>query len=162
MNGYTKLFASILDSTVWQESKETRLVWVTLLAMADRDGIVDSSVPGLADRAKVTLKECEVALELFLSPDKYSRSKEHEGRRIEVIDGGWKLLNHEKYREKMSAEEQKERAALRQAKWRDKHKNNGSKLPKSKPLPGELTYARQAKRRAQEEDAAVQVEGGVK
>jgi hypothetical protein len=33
-----------------------------------------------------------------MSPDPDSRTPEHEGRRIEVIDGGWRLLNHEKYR----------------------------------------------------------------
>jgi hypothetical protein len=39
-----------------------------------------------------------VAITTFLSPDPDSRTPEHEGRRIEVIDGGWRLLNHEKYR----------------------------------------------------------------
>ena len=52
---YTKLFTSILDSTVWQEGLETKVVWITLLAMADREGKVDGSVPGLAKRAGVTI-----------------------------------------------------------------------------------------------------------
>lgn len=69
-----------------------------MLAMADRNGRVWASIPGLANRARVTLEECESALEKFLSPDKYSRTSEFEGRRIEQIDGGWRLLNHEKYR----------------------------------------------------------------
>lgn len=34
----------------------------------------------------------------FLSPDKWSRTTDNEGRRIEPIDGGWRLLNHAKYR----------------------------------------------------------------
>ena len=48
MSGYTKLFNSILASTVWSEPNETRIVWITLLAMADKNGIIEGSVPGLA------------------------------------------------------------------------------------------------------------------
>lgn len=69
-----------------------------MLAMADRKGRVWASLPGLANRARVTLEEAETAITLFLSPDKYSRTTDNEGRRIEPIDGGWRLLNHEKYR----------------------------------------------------------------
>ena len=95
---FTKLFSSITESTIWSEDHPTRLTWITMLAMADRRGRVWASIPGLANRARVTLKEVEAALDLFLSPDKYSRTEEHEGRRIEPIEGGWRLLNHEKYR----------------------------------------------------------------
>jgi len=56
--GYTKLFSSIVHSTVWRESNHVRLVWVTLLALCDRDGRVEASVPGLADAARVTVPEC--------------------------------------------------------------------------------------------------------
>ena len=69
-----------------------------MLAMADKRGRVWASIPGLASRAKVTIPETETALECFLTPDKYSRTQDFEGRRIEAIDGGWRLLNHAKYR----------------------------------------------------------------
>lgn len=95
---FTKLFSSITESTVWCEPDRTRLVWIAMLAMADHAGRVWSSVPGLANRARVPLEDCEVALETFLSPDPYSRTPDFEGRRIEPIDGGWRLLNHAKYR----------------------------------------------------------------
>ena len=38
---FVKLHGSILDSSVWGESKATRLVWITMLAMADGEGTVD-------------------------------------------------------------------------------------------------------------------------
>src|SRR5216117_648729 len=98
MIGYVKVFGSILDSTIWRESHATRLVWITMLAMAGREGIVDASVPGLADRARVTREECEAALETLSKPDIDSRSQEFEGRRIEKVDGGWFILNYGKYR----------------------------------------------------------------
>lgn len=69
-----------------------------MLAMADQHGRVWASVPGLANRARVPIEDAQKALDAFLSPDPYSRTPDNEGRRIEPIDGGWRLLNHEKYR----------------------------------------------------------------
>jgi hypothetical protein len=108
MSGFTKLFCSILDSTIWSEDNHTRLVWITMLAMADRRGHVDASVPGLAIRARVPIDQCEQALAILSAPDKYSRSSAFEGRRIEAIEGGWKLLNYLAYRRKLSADERRE------------------------------------------------------
>ena len=119
---FTKLFSEILDSTIWQETNETRLVWITMLAMADKYGDVLSSIPGLADRAKVSLKDCEAALKCLMSPDPYSRTKDHEGRRIEEVDGGWNLLNHGKYRRKMNEEERREYNRVKQAEYRARKK----------------------------------------
>ena len=96
------------------ESKETRLVWITMLAMADQDGLVEASVPGLAERAKVPLADTMAALKAFMSPDQWSRSKAHEGRRIEDCEGGWFVLNHYKYQELMSAEDRRAYWALKQ------------------------------------------------
>jgi len=120
MSGFTKLFSSILDSTVWQESKETRLVWVTMLVMKDRRQIVESSVPGLAKRAGVEIFECEAALEKLRAPDPYSRTKENEGRRIQDVEGGWLILNGEKYRNAMSADERRAYKAAKQREYRER------------------------------------------
>lgn len=96
---YVKLFGSILDSSIWSSSLSTKILWVTMLAMADEEGIVDAAVPGLARRAGITVEQCEAGLAELLAPDLHSRTKEHEGRRIEEVDGGWLVLNHAKYRE---------------------------------------------------------------
>jgi hypothetical protein len=105
---FTKLFSSITESTVWCEPDRTRLVWICMLAMADRKGRVFASVPGLANRSRVPIEDAQTAIDTFLSPDKYSRTPEFEGRRIEPIDGGWRLLNHEKYRSIRDEETTKE------------------------------------------------------
>lgn len=98
--GYTKLFSSIVTSTIWRADKETKIVWITMLATANALGQVDGSIPGLAAISNVTIPECEHALQNLLSPDAYSRTKQHDGRRIVEIDGGWQILNYEKYRNK--------------------------------------------------------------
>ena len=118
MAGYTKLFGSILESTIWQEAAHIRLVWITMLALVDRTGVVNASVPGLAHRAGVSLKEVEEALEKFMEPDPYSRSSENEGRRIERVDGGWLILNYAKYRAKYSEEDRREYKRVKQAEYR--------------------------------------------
>lgn len=131
MGGYVKVFGSILKSTVWRLPLATKVVWMTMLADCDRDGIVEASIPGLADLAKVTVEQCEAAILCFMAPDTYSRTKDFEGRRIEEIDGGWRILNYEKYRDKLSIEHQKSKAAERQKRWRDRH--NGV-TPSNAPL----------------------------
>jgi hypothetical protein len=119
MSGYVKIFETILDSSIWSESISTRVVWITMLAMADAEGFVCASVSGLARRANVTREQCEEALAAFLAPDPDSKSTEFDGRRIEVVDGGWVILNHGKYRE-MKTKKQLD-AAERARRFREKN-----------------------------------------
>ncbi len=71
-----------------------------MLALSNKDGVISSSIPGLADMARVSIDDCEKALTEFMSPDTYSRTPDYDGRRIEVLDGvGWRLFNHAKYRD---------------------------------------------------------------
>jgi hypothetical protein len=79
-------------------------------------------VPGLAKLSGVNIEEAEVALTKFLSPDPYSSSPDNEGRRIERVDGGWRILNHYKYQEKMSKDDIRERDRIRQHQYREQKK----------------------------------------
>lgn len=126
---YAKLFSTIATSTIWSEPHATRVVWITMLAIADRSGEVQASVPGLARVANVSMDECLAALATFLSPDPYSRTPDNEGRRIEVVDGGWRLLNHSKYRAKLDADDRRERKAKWMAESRAKSKKPADKSP---------------------------------
>lgn len=119
MTGYTKLFGSLIGSSIWRrEPDTTRIVWITMLALANQDGVVEASLPGLADFAKVSEEATRAALEAFLAPDPDSRSKEHEGRRIESVEGGWVILNHRKYRAKLGYEERREYLRVKQQEYR--------------------------------------------
>ncbi len=122
MTGYTKLFSSIVHSTIWREADHIRLVWITMLAMKDKDGIIEASLPGLADCARVSIDECKEALEHLMAPDEYSRSPEHDGRRVEAVDGGWILLNHAKYKHKLSGDDLRQKNAERVKRHREKKK----------------------------------------
>lgn len=101
MELWTKLYASILDSSVWFESKETKILWLTMLAKKDENGFVRGNVKSLAAQAVLTVEECEGALKVLESPDKDSRTKESQGRRIKRVDGGWNVVNHFLYRDEI-------------------------------------------------------------
>ena len=122
MSGYTKLFSSIVHSTIWREPDHVRIVWITMLAIADRHGEVEASVPGLADLSRVSLEQCQDALRVLSSPDKFSRNQDYDGKRIVEILGGWALLNHDLYRTKLNDEEQREKDRERKARYRAKLK----------------------------------------
>lgn len=128
MAGYTKLFSSILHSTIWREPNHVRIVWITLLAMAGKESVAETSTPGLADAARVPLADCEDALNRLQQPDPYSRTGDDAGRRIRPVDGGWFIINHGKYRQKMNVDERREYLRVKQEEHRRKKREMLGKL----------------------------------
>jgi hypothetical protein len=102
---FVKLFSTITESSLWGETKETRLLFVTMLAKADATGFVEASLPGLARVANLTIGETESALVRLEGPDPHSKSPDHEGRRLMRMEGGWLILNYQVYRERRNDEE---------------------------------------------------------
>jgi hypothetical protein len=106
--GFTKLFQELVTSTIWQEPNDCRVLWITILALKDREHICRATVPALAKICNITPEQCEEYLQQFQEPDKYSRSQDFEGRRIERVEGGYLVLNAEAYQWKGSIEARKE------------------------------------------------------
>lgn len=105
MAGFAKLFSSITESSIWVEDHFVLRVWIALLAKADAEGIVEGSIPGFANLCRVSLEEMEEAVKRLSNPDPHSRSKDHQGRRIEPFNGGWHILNYSRYRQQGQAKE---------------------------------------------------------
>ncbi len=135
--GFTKLFNTIVTSTIWQEDDKTRIVWITMLAIADASGIVGASIPGLASVSNVSVNAARLAVKTLLAPDADSRTKDFDGRRIEEIDGGWRILNHGKYRRMLNEEERKEY----KAKWIAEKRRQESTVDKSRQKSSKSTQA---------------------
>lgn len=154
MAGYTKLWSSIVHSTVWQESLSTKVTWITMLALCDSRGYVGASIPGLAHLAGVSIPECEAALAAFLAPDPYSRTQEHEGRRITVEEGGWRILNYEKHREGVADEERRtlNRESQRRSRAR-RAKAAENEPPDPPPVTGNVTKTRDKSARSLQAEA---------
>jgi hypothetical protein len=100
MAGFAKVFETIVTSTIWCEPDYILRVWIAMLVRADSNGIVEGSLPGFASLARVSDEQMRSACDVLSAPDPNSRTQDHEGRRIQAIEGGWVILNYEKYRQK--------------------------------------------------------------
>jgi hypothetical protein len=126
---YSKLYSSIVHSSLWTEPDHIRLLFITLLAIADAEGYVYGSRKGLLRLANVDPSQCEQTdpFETLKGPDKDSsdllRNPENEGRRIEEVPGGFRLLNFAYYRGIFDAEDRREQNRVAQARHREKLKS---------------------------------------
>ena len=119
---YVKLDCNLVTSTIWNESSDTRIVWIYLLVSADPEGVVRVTVPGIATQCGIGIDIVREALAKFAAPDPDSRSSKHEGRRIRIEREPQfeiHLLNYEDYRNKDHTH------AARQARYREKLKLRG-------------------------------------
>lgn len=95
---FTKLDSGIINSSVWSEPPETRVLWITILAMSDENGFVATARSGLMRAANISVPNFNQALLTLESPDPESRTPDNEGRRIVKCEGGWIIQNFIKYR----------------------------------------------------------------
>lgn len=136
---FVKLDCGILNSTIWVD-REARELFITALLMASpfeaREplsqyevrtlektgftvpigwyGFVPSAGVGIIRQCGMDQKIGMDALERLGAPEAESRTPDFEGRRLVRVDGGYLLLNYDKYRQKDHT------AAERQARFRAK------------------------------------------
>lgn len=123
---YNKLFSKILDSSIWLEPSETRIVWLMFIAVMDEDGFVQfASVANVAHRARIDLKSAEQAIKCLESEDPNSSDSDNGGRRLERVSGGWMVLNSRKYRDLVTRSIAKEQGRIRVARYRETVRNGG-------------------------------------
>jgi hypothetical protein len=102
MDGYCKLHAKIVMSSIWSEPDHVRLLWITMLAIADSQGNVEGSLCGLANVARIPEASCSEAMAVLMGPDPRS-SDGTTGERIKLLEPGvWHIINHNKYRERQT------------------------------------------------------------
>jgi hypothetical protein len=142
---YTILKSSLVYSSVWDKDAETCKVWVTMLSIRNKDGEIFSSMPGLAHASRISLEKTQKAVAEFLAPDPLSTTPDNEGRRIVEIQGGWRLLNHEKVKEEAAAAN---KAAYMQSYMAEKRAHE--KRARSLGTTGEREYMVAVKRGAAE------------
>lgn len=99
---YIPLFNSAIMSSLWSLSGDCLKIFLQLALQADPDGCVVGSVDGVARIAGMPVADVERHLLTLSSPDRYSkdrtRSDQADGRRIEPIPNGWRVLNIPHYR----------------------------------------------------------------
>ena len=104
-----------------------------MLALKDESNICPATVPSLAKLSNLTIAQCEKYLHQFQQPDKYSRSQDFDGRRIEQIDGGWLILNGQKYRDLLRGQERRDYIRQKVAAHRERV-NRCKQSKQSKPI----------------------------
>lgn len=111
-----------------------------MLALRNKDGEIFASLGGLAHQARVSKEKTALAIKKFLLPEDDSSSRD-DGRRIEEIQGGWRLLNHER----IKAEAQTANKNAYMANWMAERREHMRKA-KSLPTAGEAEYMAALKR----------------
>ncbi len=123
---YSKLHASLVNSSLWCEPDKVRILFITMLAIADRDGCIYGSRSGVFRQANITHDpDGDDPFEILLSPDPDSsdllRNPDNEGRRIEEIPGGFRLLNYAYYRGLRNDDDRREQNRVAQERYRKTH-----------------------------------------
>jgi hypothetical protein len=102
-SGFTMVYGSIFDGTLMGKWPAAA-VFATILPLADKDGNIDVNPELVAYKTGWPVKELMQGIEQLMQPDPLSRSKDKDGRRLELIDPdrpwGWHVVNHKLYREK--------------------------------------------------------------
>lgn len=145
---FVKLDCKILDSTLWPD-RDAREIFITALLMAMPEeiikpapqikvrsleqtgfsappgwyGVVHAAGCGIVHRAGIDLELGLSALERLGEPDYESRTPDYEGRRMIRIDGGYLILNYDKYRQR------DESSAERSKRYRARLASKGVTLP---------------------------------
>jgi hypothetical protein len=122
--GFTKLFGTIVTSSIWVQPDDILRTWIALLAVADKYDVAPVSLPGLASLCRTSEERMREIIVVLESPDPDSRSLEDDGRRIRKVDGGYFIINREKYRLSKNEDDKREYMREYMRKYRDLKKND--------------------------------------
>lgn len=132
-----------MNSSLWTEPDSTRILFITLLAIADRRGVVNGSRQGISRIANIDHDDLDDAWQHLLSPDPDSsdrlRNPDNEGRRIEEIPGGFKLLNYEFYRGLRNEDDRREQNRQAQDRYVKKHKPQSATISHDQPRSARIS-----------------------
>lgn len=101
--GYTPAFSDIYMGTLYGRWPAAA-VWASLLPLLDKNGVLDISMQAISGMTGWPLDLLEQGIQQLMEPDAKSRTPDHDGRRLILLDAarpwGWRAVNHSKYREK--------------------------------------------------------------
>jgi len=145
--GYTPVFGTVFTGTLHGRWPDTGL-WLCLLALSNKRGEIDCTPHYIASVTGLPVADVVACINRFLEPDPHSRTPAEQGRRLIPLNGerdwGWRIVNHEVYREKarLQAKSAREVASGQNASRMDDRRRppetaeseNGPPLTASDPL----------------------------
>jgi hypothetical protein len=117
---YVAVDRDIWTSTVLKEGPLVVATWLLLMADSDRHGITSATPTAIASVLRVEDEAVEKAFETLMAPDKRSRNRDEDGRRmIDLGDGRYELVSFGKYKDRATkagaARRQREHEARKKA-----------------------------------------------
>lgn len=98
--GYTPIFRNTLTSRIWALPDAQLRVWLWMQLHCDPEGFVCADLAGVAIAARVSASDAREALEVLALPDADADPEDpYEGRIIERVPKGWRVLGFEQQRE---------------------------------------------------------------
>lgn len=95
-----------------------------MIVFADEDGLIDMSPQALSGKTSLPLEIIRKGLKHLQQSDPHSRSPEHDGKRIVLLDEdrefGWRIVNYEYYRNLGRRADTKEKARERKRRQRER------------------------------------------
>lgn len=120
---YGKIFSSIYDGTLVEDWRAL-ITFQQFIVLCDADGIVDMTPKAISSRTGIPIDHIKAGIEVLEKADKYSRTPDEQGKRIELIDEhrawGWHIINHEKYKNMRDADTIRAQTRERVRKHREK------------------------------------------
>lgn len=106
-----------------------------------------SALWALARDAGISEEECAKAVKVLESPDSDSACKDNEGRRIQVVDGGWLVLNHDLWRDRIN----RANRLSAQAAWQKEYRKRKGRRVREAACEGAQTAINEALDSAKEQ-----------
>jgi hypothetical protein len=123
---FAKIFGQIFDSSL-ADDFNCRCMFMDLLVLADRDGIIDMTTEAISRRTNRPIEMVERYIGQLCEPDPHSRCPDCEGRRLLLLDGhrnwGWRIVNYAHYRNLRNDEARREYFREAQRSYRKKLKD---------------------------------------
>lgn len=133
--GFSKVFSTMWGGSLYGRF-EASAVFMVLLSLCNRDGIVDMTPEAIAGQTGWPIDIIRKGITELAAPDPRSRTAACDGRRIIPIDShrdwGWRVTNYVKYRDEMRSQERKE--YLRLAKQKERAVNKSQHVNQFQPI----------------------------
>lgn len=156
---FTKLDSGILQSSIMAADPALFKVWIALLASCGPDGVARVAPTYISAVCRMDLEVTRECFKRLTEPDPDSRTPDHEGRRIERVDGGWAILNYKKYREIRDKDDR--RRQLREAQARHRANQDVINVSRGKPSVINVSHGHPMSAQAEAEaEADTDVVGG--
>ena len=132
---FIKLFNQILDSSI-ADDRRLRHFFTDIMLCCDSAGFVMMTEAAISRRIGTTIDEVKWGLAELMKPDPRSKTPDHEGRRIEAVEGsgyGWRVINFETYKSIRSTEDMRDKTRDRVRKFRAKKRGTFDTEPTHNP-----------------------------